>query len=343
MYKIFSKRQLSSGLFRPYLLRGMMTDRRSFMKISAIGSLAAGSFALSGYVPSRKGPVVISTWNHGIAANEAAWGILNSGGSALDAVEAGVRVTEADPTGRTVGIGGLPDREGNVTLDACIMNEHGDAGSVAYLQHIMHPISVARKVMEETPHVMLVGEGALAFALSQGFEKTNLLTPEAEAEWKKWKAENDPDTRPEINVENHDTIGQLALDMHGNLSGACTTSGASWKMPGRVGDSPIIGAGLFVDNEVGAACATGWGEAVIRVVGSHLVVELMRQGHDPMTACRKAVDRVISKNPDYRDIQVGFVALDRQGRFGAYAIQPGFEAAVYDAEGNRLLPASSHL
>lgn len=320
-----------------------MPNRRSFLKISTLAGLAAGSMPVVSSSHPRTGPIVVSTWQHGLAANDAAWNVLSAGGRALDAVETGVRVTEADPEGRTVGIGGLPDRAGNVTLDACIMDESGDAGAVAYLQHIMHPISVARKVMEETPHVMLVGEGALAFALAQGFERENLLTPEAEAEWREWQAENDPDARPDINVENHDTIGQLALDADGNLSGACTTSGAAWKMPGRVGDSPIIGAGLYVDNEVGAACASGWGEAVIRVVGSHLVVELMRQGHDPATACRMAVDRVVAKNPDYRDIQVGFLALDRQGRYGAYAIQPGFDAAVYDAEGNRLIDASSLL
>lgn len=320
-----------------------MTDRRSFLKISTLGGLAAGGLDLFPDPGSRRTPIVVSTWEHGLAANEAAWPILASGGRALDAVEAGVRVTEADPTGRTVGIGGLPDRAGNVTLDACIMNEFGDAGSVAYLQHIMHPISVARRVMEETPHVMLVGDGALQFALEHGFEKEDLLTPEAEAEWREWLEENDPDARPDINVENHDTIGALALDADGNLSGACTTSGAAWKMPGRVGDSPIIGAGLYVDNDVGAACASGWGEAVIRIVGSHLVVELMRQGHDPATACRMAVDRVVRKNPDFRDIQVGFLALDRQGRYGAYSIQPGFNAAVHDADGNRLVDASSLL
>lgn len=320
-----------------------MIHRRSFLKISALGSVAAGNLPALQSAGSLSGPIVVSTWDHGLAANDAAWEILSPGGRALDAVEAGVRVTEADPEGRTVGIGGLPDRQGNVTLDACIMNEFGDAGSVAYLQHIKHPISVARRVMEETPHVMLVGDGALQFALEQGFEKENLLTPEAEAEWRAWLEENDPDARPDINVENHDTIGQLALDADGNLSGACTTSGAAWKMPGRVGDSPIIGAGLYVDNEVGAACATGWGEAVIRIVGSHLVVELMRQGNDPMTACRMAVDRVVAKNPDYRDIQVGFLALDRKGRYGAYAIQPGFNAAVYDAEGNRVVDAASLL
>lgn len=320
-----------------------MRDRRSFLKISAMGTIAAGNLPLIQPGGRRKGAIVVSTWEHGLAANDAAWKVLSAGGRALDAVEAGVRVTEADPTGRSVGIGGLPDREGNVTLDACIMDEHGDAGSVAYLQHIMHPISVARKVMEETPHVMLVGDGALQFALEQGFEKVNLLTPEAEAEWREWMESNDPDTRQQINTENHDTIGQLALDANGNLSGACTTSGAAWKMPGRVGDSPIIGAGLYVDNEVGAACATGWGEAVIRVVGSHLVVELMRQGHDPMTACRMAVDRVVAKNPDYREIQVGFLALDKQGRFGAFAIQPGFNFAVHDADDNRLIDSASLL
>lgn len=322
-----------------------MTNRRTFLKLGAFGSLGIGSLfgvrAASG-VPAGR-PVVVSTWNHGLAANEAAWRILAAGGRALDAVEAGVRVAEADPANQSVGLGGLPDRDGRVTLDACIMDERGRAGSVAYLQHIKHAISVARRVMEETPHVMLVGDGALAFALAQGFVQENLLTPEAEAEWQRWRAQGDPDVRQKPNVENHDTIGQLALDAHGNLSGACTTSGAAWKLPGRVGDSPLIGAGLFVDNDVGAACATGWGEAVIRVAGSHLVVELMRQGHDPATACRLAVDRVIAKNPDYRDIQVGFLALDREGRYGAHAIQPGFNAAVYDASGNRMVDAPSTL
>jgi L-asparaginase/N4-(beta-N-acetylglucosaminyl)-L-asparaginase len=289
-------------------------------------------------------PIVISTWQHGLAANEGAWGILSQGGRALDAVEAGVRVTEAGPAVSTVGIGGRPDRNGHVTLDACIMNEAGDCGSVAFLEHIQHPISVARHVMEDTPHVMLVGEGALDFALSRGFERENLLTPEAEADWKKWLDEAPEDVRAEINVENHDTIGMLALDANGNLSGACTTSGAAWKLHGRVGDSPIIGAGLFVDNEVGGACATGWGEAVIRVVGCHLVVEFMRQGHAPEEACRLAVERVISKNPDFREIQVGFLALNRNGEHGSYCIQPGFDYAVFDAaEGNRMIAAQSRL
>ena len=295
--------------------------------------------------PRASRAVVISTWRHGLAANEAAWKVISADGSALDAVEAGVRVTESDPTNLSVGLGGLPDREGNVTLDACIMDESGNCGSVAFLQHIENPISVARLVMDKTPHVMLVGDGALQFALDNGFEKKTLLTDRARKEWEKWK-QNNPDAiqEREVNVENHDTIGLIAIDKQGNLSGACTTSGMAWKLHGRVGDSPIIGAGLYVDNEVGAATATGVGEAVIRAVGSFLVVELMRQGNTPQRACELAVGRVIAKSPDWKQLQVGFIAIDKQGRVGGYSIQPGFNYAVLDsAEGNRLISAKSHL
>lgn len=289
-------------------------------------------------------PVVVSTWKFGMQANEAAWEVLSKGGRALDAVETGVRVTEADPNNASVGIGGTPDEQGNVTLDACIMDETGACGSVAFLQNILHPISVARKVMEETRHVMLVGKGAEEFAYEQGFEKTDLLTATAEARWKKWRAENEEGKKQEINAENHDTIGMIALDKDGNLSGACTTSGAGFKIHGRVGDSPIIGAGMFVDNEVGGAVATGWGEAVIRISGSHLVVELMRQGHSPTEACRLAVERLISKNSDWKDIQVGFLALNKNGEYGAYCIQPGFQYAAYDPDnGNQLFDGDSRL
>ena len=327
-----------------------MPSRRSFLRLGALG--AAALSGLAAITPSRRAaaqapparPVVVSTWNHGLAANDAAWAVLSAGGYALDAAEQGVRVTEADPDVSSVGLGGWPDRSGRVTLDACLMTETGDCGAVAALEHVVHPITVARYVMERTPHVMLVGEGALAFAVAQGVPTQNLLTPEAERAWRRWLAENPADTRAEINVENHDTIGLLALDAAGRLCGVCTTSGAAWKLPGRVGDSPIIGAGLYVDGEVGGAVATGWGEAVIRACGCHLVVELMRQGHDPEAACRLAVERVIAKNPDHREIQVGFLALDVRGRWGSYAIQPGFNAAVYDrAGGNRLVDAPSRL
>jgi len=278
-----------------------------------------------------------------LPANTAAWEILSQGGRALDAVEAGVRVPEADPGVMTVGYGGFPDRFGKVTLDACIMDESGRCGSVAFLQDIKHPISVARKVLELTPHVMLVGAGALDFALANGFEREDLLTPEAKAAWERWKDENG-ETRPLINIENHDTIGMLTLDRDGNLSGACTTSGAAFKYHGRVGDSPIIGAGLYVDNEVGGATSTGWGEAVIRAVGCFLVVEFMRQGHSPAEACEMAVDRVISKNPDWRDIQVGFLAMNKDGEYGAFCIAPGFNYAVITPDiANQLFDAPSRL
>ena len=317
-----------------------MTTRREFIKISAAGSgLLLPSPVQSGSFQSIK-PIVISTWNFGLVANEAAWQILSKGGRALDAVEAGAKVPEADPNETSVGYGGLPDRDGKVTLDACIMDEHGNCGSVAFLQHIVHPISVARLVMEKTPHVMLVGEGALRFALANGFKKRKLLTKESEKAWKEWlkKAEY----KPVVNIENHDTIGILALDASGNLSGACTTSGMAYKMHGRVGDSPIIGAGMYVDNEVGAAAATGVGEEVIRIVGCHLVVELMRQGNSPEDACRLAVERIRRKNPSRaKDIQVGFLALNKNGEHGAWCLQKGFNFAVNDASGNRLHDAKS--
>lgn len=289
----------------------------------------------SSYNGMANKPLVVSTWGFGTRANEEAWKTLSKGGSALDAVESGVRIIEADPDIRTVGYGGRPDREGIVTLDACIMDELDRCGSVGALQKIKHPISVARKVKEETPHVMLVGDGALNFAVNQGFEEENLLTEESRQDWEEWKEE--AEYQPEINVENHDTIGMVALDANGNLSGACTTSGTAWKMHGRVGDSPLIGNGLFVDNEVGAAAGTGLGEEIIRVAGSHLVVENMRRGDDPETACKKAVERIVHKNDSVEDIQVGFIAINKQGEYGGYSIQKGFNFAVHDSEENRLI------
>ncbi len=314
-----------------------MSSRRKFIRLSALGTF---SLLSTGYDAADRRPIVLSTWNFGLKANEGAWKILSAGGRALDAVEAGVMITEADPNETSVGYGGLPDRDGRVTLDACIMDESGNCGSVACLEHIVHPVSVARKVMEKTPHVMLVGDGALQFALANGFKKEKLLTPASEKIYKEWLKKSE--YKPIINIENHDTIGMLALDNHGNLSGACTTSGLAFKMHGRVGDSPIIGAGLFVDNEIGAATATGLGEEVIRVVGCHLVVELMRQGYEPAIACKLAVERVSGKSKNPRDVQVGFLALRKDGEYGAYALQPGFSFAVNDKSGNKLINSESH-
>jgi len=320
-----------------------MTSRRKFLQLGTIASLAPITKLFGGNkVAAVSKPVVVSTWNFGLAANVVAWKILSSGGRALDAVEAGARVPEGDPKETSVGLGGLPDRDGRVTLDSCIMDEFANCGAVACLEHIVHPVSVARKVMEKTPHVLLVGEGALEFALSQGFKKEKLLTKESEKAWKEWLKTSK--YKPVANIENHDTIGIVALDGKQNLSGACTTSGMAYKMKGRVGDSPIIGAALYVDNEIGAATSTGVGEEVIRIVGSHLVVELMRQGNSPQEACEKAVQRIVKNQPEKsKEIQVGFLALNKNGEYGAFALLKGFTYAVYSQEnGNQLFEAKSY-
>ncbi len=319
-----------------------MNKRREFIKISAFGGmltmLSSGfNFKQKSPIKANK-PIVISTWNHGLDANKAAWNILKNNGSALDAVEAGVRIPESDPNNRSVGLGGLPDRDGNVTLDACIMDHQNQCGSVSFLQHIENPISVARKVMEDTPHVMLSGVGAYRFAIQKGFKKTNLLTEAAKKEWKEWLKSSQ--YKPVGNIENHDTIGMLALDDHGNLSGACTTSGLAYKLHGRVGDSPIIGAGLFVDNEVGAACATGVGEAVIRIAGSAIIVELMRQGKSPEEACKLAVERIIKKHRIIKKLQVGFLALNKNGEYGGYSIYNGFNFALKTSQEEKMVDVS---
>jgi isoaspartyl peptidase/L-asparaginase-like protein (Ntn-hydrolase superfamily) len=251
-------------------------------------------------------------------------------------------VPEADPNDRSVGYGGRPDREGRVTLDSCVMDHRGNCGSVVFLEEIKHAVQVARKVMEETPHVILAGEGAQQFAVEQGFERENLLTEASRKDWQNWLKTSD--YKPVINIENHDTIGILAQDTDGDLSGACTTSGAAYKMRGRVGDSPIIGAGLYVDNQVGAAGGTGLGEALLRTVGSYLVVEFMRQGDHPQRACRKAINRVMEHHPyTYLDFQIGLIATDISGRTGAYSIQPGFTYAVMTEDGVETFSAPSAL
>jgi len=330
-------------------------NRRFFLKASALTAaiVAIDKTKAAAILPGQGSatikPIVISTWDFGIAANKAAWKVLSKGGQALDAVEIGVQVPEADPNNHSVGYGGFPDRDGKVTLDACIMDDLGNCGSVAALEYIKHPIAVARMVMEKTPHVMLVGDGALQFALENGFKKENLLTKESERAWKEWL--KTAKYAPVINIENmpgnqynHDTIGMLAIDAKGNISGACTTSGMAFKLHGRVGDSPIIGAGLYIDNEIGGATSTGVGEEVIRNVGSFLVVELMRQGYSPEDACKEAVMRIIKKKPEVaKEIQVGFLALNKKGEYGAYAIQKGFSYAVCnEAQTDLLVPGKSY-
>lgn len=285
-------------------------------------------------------PIVICTWNFENASAKA-WEVLTADGNSLDAIEQGVRMEEDDVNNQTVGTGGRPDRDGNVTLDACIMDKDGNCGAVLAMQNIANPISVARKVMEDTPHIYLAGKGAEQFAYEKGFEKVNLLTEKSRAEWLEWKKTSQ--YKPIINIENHDTIGMLAIDKNGDIAGGCTTSGMAYKMAGRVGDSPIIGAGLFVDNEVGGATATGVGEEVIRTVGSFLIVELMRQGKSPQEACEEGVKRIMAKNEGRNDFQIGFIAINKNGETGGYCIQPGFTYRTYSEEGHVNNPSRSYL
>jgi N4-(beta-N-acetylglucosaminyl)-L-asparaginase len=348
-----------------------MLNRRKFIRASAFTGLATAlakrSWASDFPFRSKNNPIVISTWAPNVKANEAAWTILGSGGRALDAVVKGVQVPEADPKDNSVGYGGLPDRDGKVTLDSCVMDEKGNCGAVMALENIMHPVLVARLVMEKTPHVQLVGEGALQFALAQGFKKQNLLTPESENTWRNWlkTSKYDPmDTMKEFEkamkqsnpghgeipypwpspVWNHDTIGMVAMDNEGNLGGACTTSGMAFKMHGRVGDSPIIGAGLYVDNEVGAASSTGVGEEDVKICGSHTVVEAMRYGMSPEDACKAAVQRIIrNKGDKAKDVQVGFLAINTKGEHGGYAIQKGFTYCVTTKKGTEVFTAKNLL
>lgn len=328
-----------------------MASRRKFIYsslFSGLGAMLSKKLVAGAPYPTVTGsPIVISTWDAGLAANAGAWKILGSNGTALDAVEAGVRVTE-DSINCCVGLGANPDRDGIVTLDACIMDDKGNCGSVGALERIKHPISVARRVMEKTPHVMLVGQGAQQFAVSEGFPlEEQKLSDDAKKAYEQWLKKSE--YKPVINIENtksgghgpsapahlpngelnHDTIGMVAMDASGNLSGSCTTSGMGFKMRGRLGDSPIIGAGLYVDNEVGACTATGQGEDVIRVCGSHTVVELMRQGMSPEQACKAAVERIMRiKGDKAKEIQVAFLALNKKGEVGAFAIQKGFSYAL---------------
>jgi len=339
-----------------------MIDRRKFLQIPVIGvpALLAAKLTAQDRKPvstlSLKTPVVVSTWDAGRTANNAAWPILHKGGRALDAVEAAGRASEDEPS-CCVGLAAWPDRDGHVTLDSCIMDGNGDIGAVSFLERIKHPVSVARKVMETTPHVLLSGEGAQKFALANGFPlESAALSPDSEKEWKKWLEKSK--YKPEVNIENrraiappyffddgtanHDTMGTIAIDSKGKLSGMVTTSGIAFKMRGRVGDSPIIGAGLFVDNEVGAATSSGVGEEVIRICGTHTVIEQMRFGRSPEQACREAIRRIVKRDPakaqgvkatdDDPGMQVGFLAISKAGAVGAFSVQRGFTYTVTNSQ-----------
>lgn len=303
---------------------------RSAMLVGAAG-LTTGSGADAESRPGGFRPGIVTTWEHGKAATTAGARLLRDGAPALDVVEKGVNVTEDDPNISSVGLGGLPDEDGEVTLDACIMDgPRHRAGSVAFLRNIRNPVSVARKVLELTPHVMLAGEGALEFARRTGFKEENLLTEKAREAWLHWK--RDLSSKDNWLNTSHDTITMLCVDRRNDIAGACTTSGLAWKLHGRVGDSPIIGAGLYVDNEVGAAGATGVGELVMQTLTSFTIVEFMRQGLRPHQACKAAFERMCDRIPSARQTQEAFIAIDKQGEVGCATNSEAFVFYYSDGE-----------
>ena len=339
-------------------------NRRKFLQLGALAApLVSVKKTFANNFDQTTKPIVISTWDSGMPVNAEAWKILSTKRSALDAVEAGAMHIENE-INCCVGLGGYPDRDGIVTLDSCIMDHKANCGAVAGIERIKHPVSVARKVMEKTPHVILVGAGAQQFAVENGFVlESSELSANAKKAYAEWLKKSE--YKPVINIENlpagqagkkqngpfapnffedgttnHDTMGLVAMDASGNLSGAVTTSGMAFKLHGRVGDSPIIGAGLFVDNEAGAATSSGTGEEVIRICGTHLVVEFMRQGYSPEMACKKAVERIVNRDKvKAKTLQVGFLAMNKKGQYGAYAIQKGFVFSVKSNTENQIHPS----
>lgn len=310
----------------------MKITRRNFVRAGALagGGLIANQFSSSKIFSqsvSAKKLIAVSTWSGTIKSSETAFTYLKEGKNSLDAIEAGIRMAEDDPSNSSVGYGGLPDEDGIVTLDASIMDWEGNAGSVAGIEGIKNPISVAKFVMQKTKHVMLVGNGAKKFALENGFKEENLLTENSRKAWEGWKKKN-PHGINRVDENNHDTIGMLAIDNANNLSGGVSTSGMAWKIHGRVGDSPIIGAAMFVDNEIGGAVATGNGEFVMRTLGSFLIVEKMREGFSPQEACEFAIKRIYKGAKNNKDIQIGYLAIDKKGEIGAFSLYDGFTYAL---------------
>jgi len=324
-----------------------MSSRRKFIRNASLAAVSTWFLGKSkealakefNYAPPGPGNIILSTWPAGIVANAKALQVMEKNGRILDAVHEGVMVTESDMTNTTVGLGGYPDRDGHVTLDACIMDEEGNAGSVTFLEGIEHPVSVARMVMEKTPHVMLSGDGAQQFALANGFSLKKGMSQEARQAWEKWKSETG--YKPVIDAANHDTIGMIGRSADGRFAGACSTSGTAFKYHGRVGDSPIIGSGLYVDPMIGAATATGLGEAVMKICGTHAIVEMMRQGFTPQQACIEAMKRITMRQKDLTGLQVAFLAINKSGDIGAFSLQKGFQYALAKDGRNDLIDAPS--
>jgi len=355
----------------------MTISRRQFLKAGTVVGVCTTSLEIPGLARAQRRspqrPVVIASSNrieiegekpyyNGIRATAKALELIGQDRDTLEAVVAGVNIVEDDPNDNSVGYAGLPNEEGEVELDSSVMHgPTGRAGAVAALKYVKNPSSVAKLVMEHTDHVMLVGEGALRFALSYGFPKQDLLTERSRKVWLRWREEhsNKDDWGPSevkmvpeeesaelrwirqiINERPTGTINCLAVNEQGDISGVTTTSGLAFKIPGRVGDSPIIGAGLYVDNEVGAAGSTGRGEEVIRICGAHTIVENMRHGMSPVDACLEAIKRIVRRYKGRPDFQVKFYALNKQGEYGGAAIWDDAELAVSDAKGSRIEPCA---
>jgi N4-(beta-N-acetylglucosaminyl)-L-asparaginase len=317
----------------------MPMSRRRFVGGTAAGLLGAATIptARAAMAAPKRGavPLIVSTWPFGKPSNDEALKVLTQGGSILDAIEQGIGVAESTSPNQSVGLGGKPNAAGIVQLDACIMFGPGHkAGSVAGLEGIRHPISVARRVMEKTKHVMLVGEGARIFAIEEGLESIPVDSHDA---YEKWRQQRANATAPKPG--SHDTIALLALGADGTIAGGCSTSGLAGKLPGRVGDSPILGSGLYVDNEIGAAGATGVGENVMRYCATFRIVEYMRQGMSPNEACLEAIRQIARIDPKpMAELSINFIALDKRGRFGAAGTDANFQFSVTTPQSSEVLP-----
>lgn len=316
-------------------------NRRNFMK-SVAGAVALSASDLELVAVPDAGPVFLSTWAHGKPANERAAEVFGAGGSLLDAVERGINVPENDPSVTSVGYGGLPNEEGEVELDAAIMDgTRHRAGAVASLHKIKNPISVARQVLEKTKHTTLAGEGAFRFALRMGFHPQTLLTPESLKKWLDWKADPKRQVFWVDPTENHDTIGMVATDGQGHVVSGCSTSGLAWKIPGRVGDSPLVGCGVYADDNVGAASATGDGDLMTNYCTSVSIVHSMARGASPQDACVELLQHMVKTDPSNKSRDVCVIAINPRGDVGAASMRSGYRLkyAVWHSGKSELIEA----
>jgi N4-(beta-N-acetylglucosaminyl)-L-asparaginase len=299
-------------------------NRRNFIKAVA-GTAAISNVSFGEPGAEEAGPVFLSTWVHGKPANDRAAEVFKSGASLLDALEKGINVPENDPLVTSVGYGGLPNAEGEVELDAALMDgTRHRAGAVASLRKIKNPISVARQVLEKTKHTTLAGQGAFQFALKMGFHSEQLLTPESLKKWLDWKANPNREIFWLDPTVNHDTIGMVATDGKGHVVSGCSTSGLAWKIPGRVGDSPLVGCGVFADDSVGAASATGDGDLMANYCTSISIVHNMARGASPQEACEELLKHMTATDPQNKTRDACVIAINTRGEVGAASMRAGY-------------------